>query len=322
MTVAMLSFLSNSQSKNDTGQVPMYDTVACQLSSKTVPANKLGLAVLSIAEPEALEKIDELGVQMIRFEFRWDQIEAQEGIFNWEEYDESVAALADRGVEIFATLNHPPVWAHEVSVSAPSFQAFLQTFIARYGEHISYYEIFNEPNLQGYGWPFGKDDIAYNANLYASILVSANQTIRSLDTEAFIVSAGLSPDGQDYQEFTKKLHEHISGDCYDIFSFHPYGRGDILVETQSEIKALLSELGVADKPVWFAEFGTSDEELLVPTIKQVSEQIKELDGLIWFSLRDLKARGWNFGLVEYDWSEKPAYGEFKQLVEQHNNRDR
>ena len=296
--------------------VPDFSPEKCIASTATPKKGVLGLAVLAAAEPEALPLIKDLGVQLVRVEFRWDHIEPVQGEYNWGLFDGEVADLYDNKVDILATIDHAPVWAHEIETLAVDFGVFLEAFVERYGERIELYEIFNEPNLPGYGWAFELGNVAHDAKLYASMIVKANEVIRPLKPEALIMSGGLSPDNNP-ETFARHMYEHLTPGCFYIFSFHPYGRGDRLVGVQAEWSEFLAAQGDVGKPVWFAEFGTSDEETVEEVLMQVDVQLPDLGAVVWFSLHDLKPAGWNFGLVEYNWDKKPGYEQFKEVIRNH-----
>jgi len=312
-----LIFILSEREVQPMASVPDFSAEACVPSTAQPGTGLLGLAALSVAEPEAQALIVDLAVSLVRVEFRWDYIQPAKGEYDWEKYDEIVDTLVQNNVSILATVNHAPVWAHPIETLADDFGVFLEAFVVRYGDRIDLYEIFNEPNLPGYGWAFESGDVQYDAKLFASILVKANQVIRDQSLDALIISGGLSPDN-DPRTFTKHMYEFVAADCFDIFSFHPYGRGERLVAVQTQWETYLAELGDSGKPVWFAEFGTSDEETTATVLRQLDGQMDELNAVIWFSLRDLKPTGWNFGLVEHDWQKKPAYDQFKKIVQNYS----
>ena len=103
------------------------------------------------------------------------------------------------------------------------------------GAFIEAYEIGNEPNLDAsYGWaapPVAAD--------YVTVLCTAYNEIKAVDSEAIVVSAGLAPTGrvsgnwgghaghnglyQDEREFLKAFFDAGGGDCADAIGYHPYG---------------------------------------------------------------------------------------------------
>ncbi len=313
-TLGLLFFIADTPPPLET--IPNYSPELCTVSTKTPRTSFLGLAVLSIEEPEARQLIEEIGVDFIRVEFRWDRIEPNPGEYNWQYVDEIVSYMTDKELDILATINHPPVWSHDIEKFSEHFDSFLRIFVQRYDEQIDYYEIFNEPNLAGYGWPFKTKSIEHDAHFYASVLTNANITIRSIHPDAFIIFGGLSPSGWNPLEYLELVYRYSHSHCFDILSYHPYGQIDRLVALQTELESFISSLGADNKTVWFAEFGTSDEDIAVETIRKLEQQLPELNGVIWFSLRDLKPWGWNFGLVEYNWDKKPAFAEFEGIFQE------
>lgn len=297
----------------------VVDAHTCISNNNTPAKNILALASLNINEPEAQAMILDLGVNWVRVEFRWDQIEAEQDQYDWTYHDAIVTFLNEHGINIIATINHPPVWSHTtVDTLKRGTEKFLLSFAEHYGASVEYYEIFNEPNLPGFGWPFGGENTAYDAQLYAHVLVAANNAIRAVDSEAFILLAGLSPDGTDAKEWVTELYKHIVPDCYDIFVYHPYGADNNLVAVQNNFKQFIDGIDPKNKPVWFGEFGTNEDNYRTELLEVIDRQLSQLDMLVWFSLRDLKKYGWNFGLVEYDWRKKPEYEQFKIIVKEHN----
>ncbi len=313
ITLATAIFAFREKDSSQSEIIPNYNPALCSASPLEPKSSFLGLAELYIEEPRARELIKEIGVDFIRVEFRWDRIEPKEGEYNWEYVDEIFTYLNSENLEILATLNHPPVWAHDIQKLSSHFDNFLQAFISRYGDHIEYYEIFNEPNLPGYGWPFKTENIEHDARLYASVLTNASIKIRALAPNAFIVFGGLSPDGWPPRTFLEFVYKQSNPECFDILSYHPYGQAHRLVELQKELELFVKNQNDENKMIWFAEFGATDEEIAVEIIEKLALDLPKLNGVIWFSLRDLKPYGWNFGLVEYDWEKKPAFEAFKTI---------
>ncbi len=301
----------------------MSENLATYVCTKNVSSPKrhiLGIAAFSIEDPITLQYISDLGVDWVRVEFRWDEIEPSKSAYQWAKFDKIVADLRSKNINILATIDHPPVWAHPIETLGTDYQNFLHNFVVRYKNDISYYEIFNEPNLPGYGWPFVTGDIDRDTKVYAAMVKISNRVIRNVQPDAFIISGGLSPseDVYKFDAYVQALYANLPPACFDIFSMHPYGRADTLTQLQKDLRTYIGNLGDPGKTVWFGEFGTSENDTVyIQTLQKLGAQLKDLDGVIWFSLRDLKPTGWNFGLREYDWSEKPQYQLFKELVTKH-----
>ena len=75
----------------------------------------------------------------------------------------------------------------------------------------------------------------------------------------------------------------------------------------------MNRFGDGDKKIWFNEFGTSEDDLRKELLIKTFSQKKNLEGFFWFSLRDIKPKGWNFGLLEFNFTKKDDYYLFKEL---------
>jgi hypothetical protein len=147
------------------------------------------------------------------------------------------------------------------------------------------YEIGNEPNL----WMFwGQQDP--NPERYARLLCRVYATIKAVDANATIVSAGLAPArtppdlwdlAMDDHVFAQRMFDTLQAEfpeqfpCFDAFGFHPQSfpyppelsfeelqqqypqdNGNGFYFRASEwYHALLEERGVGDRPIWLTEFG-------------------------------------------------------------------
>jgi hypothetical protein len=301
----------------------------CAASKMPADKNFIGLGTHAVTDDRYFNLLSELPMEWIRVEFHWKYIEKEPGIYNWETYDYIFIELLRRNKKILAIINHPPEWALENEENFLNrFNQFTSLLVKRYMPKgyistskkidggVSYWEIFNEPNLPGYGWPFKNLSEKDNVNLYAKTLTVANQSIRDIDTGAFILNGGLSPDGTHPKIFLSELLKKLDHDCFDIFAYHPYGPIENIPNIYKEAKALLNHHGVK-KAVWFTEYGANNDKDRSRMLKKLYQMFKQqkIDALFWFSLRDLKFWGWNFGLVEYDWTPKPHFQEFKELFE-------
>lgn len=158
-----------------------------------------------------------------------------------------------------------------------------------YAGRIDAYEIGNEPNLRA-EWGSAPDPSAY-----AQLLKIAYREIKAGDPGALVVSAGLAPvsggtgaDQYDDLSFLRVMYESGAADYFDVLGVHPFGfayppqtspKGQVcgwndqvvtsgpviergcravngLCFRRAELaRAIMSEYGDADKPVWATEFG-------------------------------------------------------------------
>lgn len=295
----------------------------CVSTKGEIERNIFGLADLSLHEQQTMALMEDIGVEWVRMEVRWDYVEPARGHYQWNETDRIVKNLRHLGINIQIVVDHPPVWAHPIETFNHDFAGFMRLLVQRYKPlGVRHWEIFNEPNLPGYGWPFRYDDIIFAARFYASVLETANVAIREHDSHAVIMNAGLSPDGIDPFHFLEILYGAIGRECFDVLAFHPYGQMHHLPDLTQKIRTIMMRHEDGAKPIWFNEYGTGDDEERAALLKLLAEQIGTLDGFIWFSLRDLKRSGWHFGLVDYNWQKKPDYEQFKKIYQTWKERRR
>ena len=128
------------------------------VSPSTVGISTSPLYGQTLAEIEAhLDEMQAIGVQNIRVFVPWGLIEQQDDTYMWNHIDDIMAAAAARNMGVLAQVNATPLWAGP-DPSAPGFPwgadtpntakftDFMRDFVGRYGETVSAYEIWNEPN--------------------------------------------------------------------------------------------------------------------------------------------------------------------------------
>ena len=88
---------------------------------------------------ERLDRLQSLGVDLVRVNVYWSEVESHEGVFNWSAYDPAIKGL------------HTPAWANGgrgtnwVPTSGSSFAAFAAA-TARHYPYVRRFLIWNEPN--------------------------------------------------------------------------------------------------------------------------------------------------------------------------------
>ena len=144
-----------------------------------------------------LEWMQEIGVRWVRQPVYWDEIESVQGLRDWGRFDEVFDILAEHAlIEMVPVLLHTPEWARNRTDSGQTappddllyFADFAQAFAQRYGENVSHYQIWDEPNITT-GW----GNQAPNPALYTALLIEASLRIREHDPQAVIISAALAP---------------------------------------------------------------------------------------------------------------------------------
>jgi hypothetical protein len=103
----------------------------------------------------------------------------------WGRLDRMIAAAQARGVEVMLTPTGPgPKWAtaakkdNVTRPSATEFGRFVTALARRYGEQVSMWSIWNEPNQPQFLLPQYRDERPYSPRLYRNLYRSAYRAIR------------------------------------------------------------------------------------------------------------------------------------------------
>jgi hypothetical protein len=179
------------------------------------------------------------GFTWIKQQFAWRDIEgAGKGKFDWEHADQAVFTTNSKGLDLLARIDNAPDWAapgcfnqqNKTMGPAKNVQDwvdFLKAFVTRYKGRIRAYEIWNEPNLSR-EWC----NQPPNAKQYMDLLKISYQTIKAIDPNAAVISAGLTPTSQDDArampdiKFLGKMYDAMNGKSdgyFDLLGVHAAG---------------------------------------------------------------------------------------------------
>lgn len=181
----------------------------------------------------------EAGLAWAKQQFAWRDIEgASKGAFDWSHADSAVYLANAKGIDLLARLDNAPDWAapgcfdsaKKTMGPAKNMQDwldFLGAFVARYKGRIRAFEIWNEPNLAR-EWCAQPPDPA----AYAALLKASYQKIKSIDPNAMVISAGLTPTTQNNAQampdvlFVEQLYSAMgdkSEGYFDALGVHAAG---------------------------------------------------------------------------------------------------
>ncbi len=107
-----------------------------------------------------LDRIATAGFTWVRQSFLWQDIEPEPGQYHWDTYDAIVAAVkAHETLQLVAVLDGTPPWArHPLAPGHPfappasvgDYARFAGALAARYRDSITYYQIWDEPNIRSH----------------------------------------------------------------------------------------------------------------------------------------------------------------------------
>jgi len=100
---------------------------------------------------QRLNRLQLLGVDVVRINVSWSEVEPHDGVFDWSGYDPVIKGLHARGIEPVLTLVSTPSWANggQGTNWVPTTGASFGTFAAATARHYPYvtrFLIWNEPN--------------------------------------------------------------------------------------------------------------------------------------------------------------------------------
>lgn len=259
---------------------------------------------------ESLRLIREAGFGFIRQEFPWEDIEIHgKGDFedrrnveavgvvsSWAKYDNIVALAEQYDIEIMARLSNPPAWSRAmtdtIGTQAPpddvtDYGDFVAAVAARYQGQITYFQVWNEPNI----YPeWGEQNVDPEA--FTQLLCHAYERIKAANPEAVVVAGAMSPtvamDGRNMNDlvFLQRMYNAGAGACFDVLSAQGYGLWSGATDQRLRptvinfphhmlLRDVMVRNGDAAKPIWLSEMGwNSVPDGLPQNFGQVTEEQK------------------------------------------------
>ncbi|MBI5961774.1 MAG: hypothetical protein HY866_23760, partial [Chloroflexi bacterium] len=236
---------------------------------------------------QQMQMIADGGFHWIRQQFRWADLEIHakgdfvdrrndpNGVNAWDKYDHIVDLAEQYGIEIIARLSDPPAWSQapgtENNYTPPAdYQDFVDyaTAVAgRYQGRISYYQVWNEPNL----YPeWGNQTV--NAEAYTDLLCRTYHALKEVDPQIVVITGALGPtidlSGRDAYDllYLQRMYQAGAGACFDILSMQGYGLWSgptdqrlrpVTINFQRVlwIRDMMVKNGDAHKAIWISEAG-------------------------------------------------------------------
>lgn len=253
----------------------------------------LQLEALPEVREESLRLLSEGGIDYIRQEFTWEDIEIHaKGDFGdrrndydgdgtvdevdaWAKYDNIVDLAEQYDIEIIARLSNPPSWSRalpdeQIGANAPpdnydDYGDFVAGVVGRYAGRVTYFQLWNEPNI----YPeWGEQTVVPED--YADLLCTGYRRAKEANPEAVILSGALAPtvalSGRDLNDliFLERMYSAGAGDCFDILSAQGYGLWSGPTDQRLRptvinyphnllLRDVMVRHGDAHKPIWISE---------------------------------------------------------------------
>jgi hypothetical protein len=298
-----------------------------------------------------LDELSKLGVEVVRFTVRWDEVAAgpprdardpTDAAYDWREIDPVLRGLRRHGIDPVVTLFGTPSWANGrrgpnwAPTSARPFAGFAYAAGRRY-PWIRYWTIWNEPNRPTFLRPT-------TAKTYVEMLLNPgyaalHDALGGGVQIAGGVTAPRAGDGGGVAPVAWIRAMASARAKLDAYAHHPYpGRpqsetpwGPKCVNcqtiTMADLERLEREVRAAfgRRPIWLTEYGyqTDPPDVFVGvTPEQQATYVttaalrvyrsSSVTMLIFFMVRDDRsAAGWQSGLLTADGAVKPAYAAFR-----------
>ena len=238
------------------------------------------------AVKQQLQDMKDIGVTNIRVFVPWATIEfwgpqdpsTWPGTQLWSDIDNIMKAAKDLDMGVLAEVNSTPPYA-AINGGAGSgtpdpaaFAAFMQKFIVKYGDVVSAYEVWNEPNYAAFSNPIDPE-------AYAGLLAAAAKVIRQYDSTASVVAGavGTVQDGPFTMNTITWVNRMLAQlqtisaadptfNYFDALSIHPYGEeipfsGTCptcvpgLLTPRQQFEALAALAALQGKKIWITEYG-------------------------------------------------------------------
>ncbi|MBJ7289616.1 beta-galactosidase [Williamsia sp.] len=253
----------------------IVNTAAVDPSSDTVGIADSNL-LFSATDPAAIAKhldaMQALGVQNVRIAIPWATTEPFDGYYDWTAVDNMVNAADARGMGVLGVVTTTPAWARGAGsgvyappTNAADYGAFMGAVASRYGQKMSDYEVWNEPNAV-LGYQPAPDPAGYTA-----LLKAAYPAIKAANPSATVIGGvlgsvvtwgnlTLNP-----VDFVQQMYADGAGGYFDALSFHPYqyttkfSQGAPLPDSPlnqvNAIHQLMATNGDGGKQIWSSEYG-------------------------------------------------------------------
>ncbi len=276
-----------------------------------------------------LDRMQEGKIQWGRFDLCWWGLcETVKGEYNfthpnvpgWENWntDRAISLMHQRGIEPFPILcygnelydNGQGPFSDE---GCEAFGNYCFAAADRYTTSVTYWEIWNEPNLEFFwGRPPDAED-------YAKLVKVAAARIRQANPRAVI--AGGVTSGIDFA-FLETCFQNGLLDAVDAITVHPY-RFTMPESINGEIATLRSKIAsYTDRsiPIWSGEWGyntylhkMSEKSQAKSLARMMVNNLSQAIGLsIWFSTHAFPEHSGEihdpeWGLLDYDYNPRPSF---------------
>jgi hypothetical protein len=321
--------------------VSVVDSRTAEAEALAVPADGYGFSVGApmtwMSEMEAEGELDtaaRTGATWLRVFIDWSRVEPMPGAYDWGYVDHWINGALARGIKVLGLIGYSPDWARAPGVyftgppvDANLYASFVSTAVQRYGDRVTDWEVWNEPNLPLF-WGFQGNRAAG----YTALLKAAYPAIKAVQPQSNVIAGGLSPafapDAP--PTFVSDMYALGAKGYFDSMAMHPYvfphGLAADTLNGWSDVERvhqIMADNGDGGKKIWMTEMGAPTSAPWAEGVSQDEQARQIVDGLrkaaqtpysgpaFIFCIRDSNSsnqdnREDNFGIVTTDWQPKVA----------------
>jgi hypothetical protein len=235
---------------------------------------------------QTLDEIQALGAKWVRVVLYWNEVAPSpdatttpadlDAGYRWERYDRAIRDATGRGMKVLVTISGPvPTWAtanksgHTYKPSPSAFGTFAAAVARRYGDVISHWSIWNEPNHPQFLEPQFVKGKPYSPTRYRSLFIAGARGIKGADKGAKVLAGETAPRGTPRVVAPVTfLKGALRGKKLDLdgYAHHPYttrsgpffkpsNPNDVTIGVLSRLTNALSRAGYRKTGVYLTEFG-------------------------------------------------------------------
>ena len=221
----------------------------------------------------------EAGVQWLRMDISWRDVQASNGGFNWTNVDAAMTEAAKHELKVLAVLGYTNDWATSKTGGAgdahqyapreefdDEFGHYVQETVSRYGAQVAAWEIWNEPDHDNF-LRIGEGTWAGNHHPNESAVNKKRLEYKHLLeiamaqpalADKYVTTSGFA-EGGGWDTGMRGWLASQSGflNQFDVASFHTYGYPSYqrLVDVTASYRATQSAIAKPAWPFWITEHG-------------------------------------------------------------------
>ncbi|WP_445491757.1 cellulase family glycosylhydrolase [Niallia sp. 03133] len=222
--------------------------------------NPYGVSVHFTGNPVDLKLIKDAGLKTVRMDMQWSTIEKQRGVYDFSNtgYDELVNGLEENGLRpMFILAYSNSLYENQKSITTKEglehFGKFVSAVTNRYKEKDIIWEIWNEPNIEGFWKP------KPNYEEYSKLVENTSKIIKKNDPTSILVAPALAGlNGESLMWFEELLKRDLLK-YIDAITVHPYRASmpETVTSDYKQLKMLISKYSDKKIQIISGEWGYS-----------------------------------------------------------------